>query len=80
MDKGLGSWSIKGNLVNNGRCPKCTLKIPCKHYQSVDELPSVVEKRSPRLAMKALPPLPPPTKEQENIVPMIAPAANAEKK
>ena len=30
--------------------------------------------------MKALPPLPPPTKEQENIVPMIAPAANAEKK
>jgi hypothetical protein len=30
--------SIKGNLVNNGRCPKCTLKPPCKHYASMDEL------------------------------------------
>lgn len=38
----VGSWSIKGNLVNNGRCPKCTLKIPCKHYSSPDELPQVI--------------------------------------
>ena len=30
--------SIKGSLVNNGRCPKCTLKPPCKHYATMDEL------------------------------------------
>ena len=75
MDKQVGSWSIKGNLVNNGRCPKCTLKIPCKHYERVEDLPAVVQKQSPRPAMKALPPLPPPTQQQDNIVPMIAPAA-----
>jgi len=30
--------SMKGNLANNGRCPKCTLKPPCKHYESVEQL------------------------------------------
>lgn len=39
MDKQLGSWSIKGSLVNNGRCPKCTLKPPCKHYDKMEDLP-----------------------------------------
>lgn len=34
-----GSLSIKGNLVHKGRCPKCTLKPPCKHFQTIDELP-----------------------------------------
>jgi len=38
-----GSLSIKGNLVHNGRCPKCTLKPPCKHFASVDDLPMVSE-------------------------------------
>lgn len=38
-----GSLSIKGNLVHKGRCPKCTLKPPCKHFQTADELPSVAE-------------------------------------
>lgn len=42
MDRQVGGWSIKGNLVNNGRCPKCTLKIPCKHYERVEDLPTVV--------------------------------------
>ena len=41
MDRQVGSWSIKGNLVNNGRCPKCTLKIPCKHYEKAEDLPQV---------------------------------------
>jgi len=59
----VGNWSIKGNLVNNGRCPKCTLKIPCKHYDKVDDLPAV--KGSSQL-------LPPPTKVTENVVPNIA--------
>ena len=31
-------WSLKGTLVNQGRCPKCTLKIPCKHYKNEEEL------------------------------------------
>ena len=60
MDKQVGSWSIKGNLVSNGRCPKCTLKIPCKHYERPEDLPQVVQKTSPR--QRALPPLPPATK------------------
>jgi hypothetical protein len=34
---------MKGNLVNKGRCPICTLKPPCKHYQSSNELPTVKE-------------------------------------
>ena len=75
MDKQLGSWSIKGSLVNNGRCPKCTLKIPCKHYERVEDLPQVVQKQQ---SPKALPPLPPPTKQADNIVPAIS-AANQRK-
>lgn len=79
MDKQVGSWSIKGNLVNNGRCPKCTLKIPCKHYERAEDLPQVVQKTSPR--QRALPPLPPATKApHENIVPMIAPQQTSQKK
>ena len=31
---------MKGTLVNNGRCPKCTLKPPCKHYEKIEDLPS----------------------------------------
>lgn len=30
--------SMKGTLALNGRCPKCTLKPPCKHFQSLEEL------------------------------------------
>ena len=80
MDKQVGSWSIKGNLVSGGRCPKCTLKIPCKHYERVEDLPQIVEKQSPRIAaMKALPPLPPPTNRENNIVAKIVPQNNQKK-
>jgi len=34
---------MKGSLVNNGRCPKCTLKPPCKHYEKAEDLPNIVE-------------------------------------
>jgi len=34
---------MKGSLVTNGRCPKCTLKPPCKHYEKVDDLPQASE-------------------------------------
>jgi len=29
---------IKTNCLTSERCPKCTLKLPCKHYSSVEEL------------------------------------------
>jgi hypothetical protein len=32
--------SMKGTLANKGRCPKCTLKPPCKHYENMDQLMS----------------------------------------
>jgi hypothetical protein len=32
---------MKGNLVHKGRCPVCTLRPPCKHYDSPNDLPSV---------------------------------------
>lgn len=37
---------MKGTLVNNGRCPKCTLKPPCKHYEKIEDLPSNTEANS----------------------------------
>lgn len=30
--------SMKGGLANRGRCPKCTLKPPCKHFESMEAL------------------------------------------
>ena len=30
--------SMKGTLALNGRCPKCTLKPPCKHFESIEQL------------------------------------------
>ena len=31
---------MKGTLVQNGRCPKCTLKPPCKHYERSEDIAS----------------------------------------
>lgn len=33
--------SLKQNLSKSGRCPICTLPVPCKHFKSPNELPSV---------------------------------------
>ena len=33
--------SIKVKMTNTGRCPVCTLKLPCKHYESPSELPKI---------------------------------------
>lgn len=30
--------SLKGTLAHQGRCPKCTLKPPCKHFASLEAL------------------------------------------
>lgn len=29
---------MTGTMANKGRCPKCTLKPPCKHYDSISAL------------------------------------------
>lgn len=29
---------MKGGLASKGRCPICTLKPPCKHYDSMEAL------------------------------------------
>lgn len=36
-------------MVNNGRCPKCTLKLPWKHYETFEEVqkdPSNIPKKT----------------------------------
>ncbi|CAI2378169.1 unnamed protein product [Moneuplotes crassus] len=40
LPQAFNSWSLKGKLVNDGRCPKCTLKIPCAHYKTQEEVHS----------------------------------------
>jgi hypothetical protein len=35
----MTALSMKGTLVATGRCPKCTLKPPCKHYERLEDLP-----------------------------------------
>lgn len=30
--------NLQGDLLFNMRCPKCTLRPPCKHYQSPEDL------------------------------------------
>jgi len=37
---------MKGGLANKGRCPKCTLKPPCKHYESMDALNQAIMEAS----------------------------------
>ena len=33
---------MKNKIAQEGRCPVCTLRVPCKHYASVEELPRPV--------------------------------------
>jgi len=33
-----GRHKIEESLPREGRCPKCTLKIPCKHFRNIDEI------------------------------------------
>jgi hypothetical protein len=49
VEKELESWknqemedavlNIKAKMTDNGRCPVCTLKVPCKHYETTEDLP-----------------------------------------
>lgn len=32
------SAKVKQQSLTSGRCPKCTLKMPCKHYESAEQL------------------------------------------
>jgi len=43
---------LKGNLPSKGRCPKCTLKPPCKHFSSQEELQNIV--KTPNLKQSVL--------------------------
>ena len=33
---------LKAKITNEGRCPVCTLKVPCRHFSSSEALPRVV--------------------------------------
>lgn len=35
----VGVVTLKSDLPNQGRCPKCTLKVPCKHYSKSEDIP-----------------------------------------
>lgn len=65
---------MKGSLVNNGRCPKCTLKPPCKHYEKADDLPNVEEvqpsllKKISNSAQGSIPPLYPNKDNLTNLI------------
>ena len=34
--------NLKAKITQEGRCPVCTLKVPCKHFTSLEDLPRVV--------------------------------------
>ena len=33
---------MKSKIANEGRCPVCTLKVPCKHYSNLEDIPRTV--------------------------------------
>ncbi|CAI2382956.1 unnamed protein product [Moneuplotes crassus] len=37
----MGSAHLKDHLSKKGRCPLCTLPLPCKHYNDISELPKL---------------------------------------
>ena len=45
-DLQVAAESLKRKITNQGRCPVCTLKVPCKHYQDVSELPTVEDQEN----------------------------------
>jgi hypothetical protein len=54
----IGSSYLKDNLSKKGRCPICTLPLPCKHYNTVDEfLPLQPSKYILPPAVKAIDPM-----------------------
>lgn len=59
---------MKGTLVNNGRCPKCTLKPPCKHYEKQEDLPNVVEVQPSLKKQTNMPPLYPNKEVHTNLL------------
>jgi hypothetical protein len=45
-DLQVAAENLKRKIRGEGRCPVCTLKIPCKHYQDVTELPQAEEQEN----------------------------------
>ena len=73
-------WNLsnisKEDLVRNGRCPKCTLIIPCKHYEnpvSVEEIKKILPEQIETLYTDESFP-------QSPIIPMIYKDPSKEKK
>ena len=62
-DLQVAAENLKKKIRGEGRCPVCTLKVPCKHYQDVAELPQAEEQENadPRtiLNISNLSPTPP---------------------
>lgn len=46
-DLDIAADGIKNKILSEGRCPVCTLKPPCKHYDSSDTIPKI-ESKPPR--------------------------------
>ena len=46
MERQEAANSLKRNIAKLGRCPICTLPIPCNHYTSVEEAITNEEKKS----------------------------------
>ncbi|CAG9315053.1 unnamed protein product [Blepharisma stoltei] len=44
---------LQSLLPSQGRCPVCTLKVPCKHYSSIDQIP----KQKPVHAKRSVSPI-----------------------
>jgi hypothetical protein len=41
---------LAARMASQGRCPTCTLKVPCKHYRDISELPQMdLPELSPKL-------------------------------
>lgn len=38
--------TLKNQMTAGGRCPVCTLKIPCKHYETIESIPKSTQNRN----------------------------------
>lgn len=36
---------LKNRMADGGRCPVCTLKIPCKHYESLEDIQKITKNK-----------------------------------
>jgi len=51
-DIDVGVLNLKSNLPSSGRCPKCTLKPPCKHYSDSTQLNQLIKEVDPYIEIE----------------------------